>query len=73
VDTRAADNREVAQGAPPAGTRAGGTVVDQAIRAAVLMVRQVVPSPDNAPDVVAHQPILSSGGAFLNVLPISGA
>jgi hypothetical protein len=48
-------------------------VVDQAIRAAVQVGRQVVPSPVNAPDVVAHQSILSSGGVFLNVPPISVA
>ncbi len=61
ADTRAADNP------------AGGTVVDQAIRVAVQAVRQVVPSPVNAPDVVAHEPILSTGGVFLNVPPISVA
>ena len=29
--------------------------------------RRAVRSPDNAPDVVAHEPILSTGGVFLNV------
>jgi hypothetical protein len=48
-------------------------VVDQAIRAAVQVGRQVVPSPVNAPDVVAHEPILSTGRVFLNVPPISVA
>lgn len=47
--------------------------VDQAIPAGVQVVRQVDLSPANAPDVVAHEPILSTGGAFLNVLPIPGA
>lgn len=46
---------------------------DQAILAAGRVVREVVPSPDNAPDVVAHEPILSSGRVFLNVPVISGA
>lgn len=46
---------------------------DQAILVAVLAVRLMVCSPDNAPDVVAHEPILSSGRAFLNVPPISDA
>jgi len=40
---------------------------------AVQAVQVVVPSPDNAPDVVAHEPILSTARAFLNVLPFSGA
>jgi hypothetical protein len=65
ADTRAADNL-----LRPLGE---GTLVDQAIRVAVRAVRQVVPSPVNAPDVVAHEPILSTGGAFLNVPPISVA
>jgi hypothetical protein len=63
---RAADN-------PAADSPAAGMVVDQAIRAAVQVGPQVVPSPVNAPDVVAHEPILSTGGAFLNVPPVSVA
>ena len=66
VDTPAADTR--AGGSPVAGT-----VVDQASQAAVQGGRQAVSSPDNAPDVVAHVPILSTGGVFLNVPPISVA
>jgi hypothetical protein len=70
ADIRVADSRRLAQ---TVDTPAAGMVVDQAIRAAVRVVRQGVPSPVNAPDVVAHEPILSSGGAFLNVPPISVA
>ena len=47
--------------------------VDQAIPAAVPVVREVESSPANAPDVVAHQPILSTDGAFLNVRADPGA
>ncbi|OYN79541.1 hypothetical protein CG716_11580 [Mycolicibacterium sphagni] len=65
VDIRAVDNRQAAL--------AARMPVDQAIRAAVRVVRQVVPSPDNAPHVVAHTPILSSAEPFLNVPPIPGA
>ncbi|MBB3601496.1 hypothetical protein FHT40_001129 [Mycolicibacterium sp. BK556] len=50
-----------------------GTAVDQAIRAAVQVVQRAVPSLEHAPGVVAHEPILSTGGSFLNVLPIFGA
>ncbi|TDO14529.1 hypothetical protein EV580_2659 [Mycobacterium sp. BK086] len=60
-DTRVADNP------------GPGTAVDQAIRAAVQVVQRAVPSLEHAPDVVAHEPILSTGGSFLNVLPIFGA
>jgi len=70
-DTRVARNR-VAD-SPVADIRVAGMAVDQAIPAAVPVVRQVDSSPANAPDVVAHEPILSTGGAFLNVLPITGA
>ncbi|WP_407666399.1 hypothetical protein [Mycobacterium pinniadriaticum] len=63
---RVADIRPLAH---TVGTRAAGTMADQAIQA----VRQVVPSPGGAPDVVAHEPILSTGGAFLNVPLISVA
>jgi hypothetical protein len=47
--------------------------VDQAIPAEVQVIRQAELSPANAPDVVAHQPILSIDGAFLNVPGIPGA
>ncbi len=47
--------------------------VDQAIPAAVPVVREVVSSPANVPDVVAHQPILSTAEAFLNVPARPGA
>jgi hypothetical protein len=70
VGTRAADSRPPAQ---PADTPAAGMVVDQAIRAVAQAGRQVESSPDNAPDVVAHVPILSTGGVFLNVSTISVA
>jgi hypothetical protein len=70
VGIRAADNRQRVQ---VADTPVAGTVVDQAILAAVPVVRKEVPSPDSAPDVVAHEPILSTGGSFLNVPPISVA
>ena len=70
VGTRVADSRQSAQ---PVDTPAAGMVVDQAIRAAAPAGRQVESSPDNAPDVVAHEPILSTGGVFLNVPPISVA
>ena len=61
VDTRTGD------------IRAAGMVVDQAIPAAVLMVRQAESSLANALDVVAHQPILSIDRVFLNVPAIPGA
>ena len=48
-------------------------MVGQAIPAVVQVVRQAVSSPVNAPDVVAHEPILSTAGVFLNVQPISVA
>jgi hypothetical protein len=65
-----ADSRELAR---TVDTPAAGMVVDQAIQAAVQVGRQVVRSPVNAPDVVAHEPILSTDGVFLNVPPISVA
>jgi hypothetical protein len=68
VDTRVANSRELAAAVD---TPTAGMVVDQAIPAAVQVVRQVVSSPVNAPDVVGHQPILSIGGVFLNVPPLS--
>lgn len=42
--------------------------VDQASPVVVRTGRQVVDSPADAPDVVAHQPILSAHRVFLNVL-----
>ncbi|BBX05584.1 hypothetical protein MAIC_03870 [Mycolicibacterium aichiense] len=65
--------RSRAAGSPAADIRAAGRAVDQAIPVAVLEVRQAVPSPATVPDVVAHQPILSSGEVFLNVLAVPGA
>jgi hypothetical protein len=67
--TRLADSRQPAQ---PVDTPAG-MVVDQAIRVVARAGRQVVWSQVNAPDVVAHEPILSIGGVFLNVRTISVA
>jgi hypothetical protein len=69
VDTRSADSRQVAQ---TMDTREAGRAVDQATVAVAPVVRQAAWSPENAPDVVGHEPILSTAGAFLNVLPISG-
>jgi len=68
--TRLADSRQPAQ---PVDTPAAGMVVDQAIRVVARAGRQVVWSQVNAPDVVAHEPILSIGGVFLNVRTISVA
>ncbi len=65
--------RNPAVGTQTGHNRAAGMVVDQAIPAAVLAVRQAESSPANAPDVVAHQPILSTVGVFLNVPAIPGA
>jgi hypothetical protein len=65
--TRLADSRQPAR---PVDTPA---VVDQAIRVVARAARQVVWSQVNAPDVVAHEPILSIGGVFLNVRTISVA
>ena len=48
-------------------------VVDLAIRVAAQAGQEVESSPDNAPDVVAHEPILSIGEVFLNVPPTSVA
>ncbi|SBS74673.1 hypothetical protein MHPYR_20156 [uncultured Mycobacterium sp.] len=70
ADNPAVDTREPAQ---TADTPAAGMVVDQANQAAVRVGRQAVRSPVNAPDVVAHEPILSTDGVFLNVPPISVA
>lgn len=50
-----------------AGTPVARTAADQASPAVDPPGRRVVRSPDNAPDVVAHGPILSIGGVFLNV------
>lgn len=69
-DTPVADSREPARAVD---TPAGGMRVGQAIPVAVQVVRQAVSSPVNAPDVVAHEPILSTAGVFLNVQPISVA
>ncbi|GAY14167.1 hypothetical protein MSZK_08930 [Mycobacterium sp. shizuoka-1] len=68
-----ADSRE--QSHTVAG-RAAGMAIDQAIRAGVQVALREVPSPDSAPDVVAHEPILAIGGVFLNVSsvpPVGGA
>jgi phosphoribosylcarboxyaminoimidazole (NCAIR) mutase len=70
VGIRAADSRKLVQ---PRDIPVAGMAVDQAIRAAVQAVQAAVPSSDNAPDVVAHEPILSTARAFLNVPPISVA
>jgi len=75
VDTRVVDSRAAALAVdtPVLDTPGAGTAVDQASQAEVRGVREEVSSPANAPDVVAHEPILSISRVFLNVPPISVA
>ena len=50
------------------GIRGAVVAAGRASRAVVVAGRRVVGSPADAPDDVAHQPILSARGVFLNVL-----
>lgn len=50
------------------GIRGAVVAAGRASRVVVVAGRRVVGSPADAPDVVAHQPILSARGVFLNVL-----